>query len=278
MSPNEAQLRAALHHGEGDSPDAGALISHAVRVRRQRQRRITSIVTGTTVVAVVAAGVGLLVSLGTGSESGGGGTASRPAAGAGAALQGTANPPAAGPMMSDGAGSGASRFSTAEKAPARAVRLICPPAPVRYMLPGGGGIGAYGSTEKLFVRSVVAMKICAYPKIPARTPVSTVLTAADAHQFATALESAPARTITPGACPSDSAVVGTELEVLAVSGDAKRLVPVVITVGPCFTSQVTNGTAVRYLATLPRSVTKLLDSAARVRPPPTKPANGSAPS
>jgi hypothetical protein len=275
VSPSEAHLRAALHHGEGDPLDAGALISHAVRVRRARQRRRTSILTGTTVVAVVAAGVGLLVSLGGGSESAGG--SGSPPAGAGAALQGTARVPAVAPSAakSDGAGSAASRYAGAEAAPTRALRLVCPPAPARYMLPGGGGIGAYGSTEKLFVRSVAAMKICVYPPVPARTPLSTVLTAAAARQFAANLESAPARTTGARPCPSNTAIVGSELAVLAVSSDARRLKPVVITVSPCAASQATNGTAVRYLATLPRPVSRLLDSARRVSPGFSKPASGS---
>ena len=68
MSPNEAQLRAALRHGEGDAPDIAALMSHAMRARHDRQRRRTSILTGTAVVAVIAAGTGLLISLGGGSE------------------------------------------------------------------------------------------------------------------------------------------------------------------------------------------------------------------
>jgi hypothetical protein len=274
MSPSEAQLRAALRHGEGDSPDAGVLISHAVRVRRRRQRRIMSIATGTTVVAFVAAGVGVLVSLGGGSGSAGG--ADSAAAGAGAAVHAPVRAPAAAPSVSkpDSAASSAGRY-VAEATPGRATRLACPSAPAHYALPGGGGLGAFGSTEKLFVRSVAAMKICVYPPVPARTPLSTVLTEPAARKFAADLESAPARATSARPCPSNTAAVGSELAVLAVSTDARRLKPVVITVQPCSASQVTNGTAVRYLVTLPTPVSRLLDSALRLRPASGQPANGS---
>ncbi len=278
MSPNEAQLRAALRHGEGDSPDAGALISHAMRVRRDRQRKRTSILTGTGVVAVIATGVGLLISLGSGSEGAGssGGNAAAPA------LRSQPSAPAAAGGASTNTRGRAGSAETAPrtfgadaKAPARAVRLVCPSEPARYAVPGGGGIGAFGSGEKLFARSVSAMKICAYPGTPIQHPASTVLTATSAERFATTLETAPTAVTQPRSpCPTNTAP-GAELVVLPVSGDAQLLKPVVITAGPCSTSKATNGTAVRYVARLPRPVAGLLRPSHEIRPRPTQPARAS---
>ena len=183
---------------------------------------------------------------------------------------------AASTAKSDAAGSSAGgAFGRADLAPARALRLACPLAPARYMLPGGGGIGQYGSDEKLFARRVVAMKVCAYPHAAAPHPASTVLSSTSAQQFATSLESAPDALSLPKApCPSETgtAVRDAQLVVLPVSGDARVLKPVVITVGPCATNKATNGTAVRYLARLPKPVSGLLDTSAAV---PSKPARAS---
>ena len=63
MSPSEAQLRAALHDGEGDRPDADQLISRALRIRRDRRRRYQTIAGGLAAAAVVGVGTTVLVTL-----------------------------------------------------------------------------------------------------------------------------------------------------------------------------------------------------------------------
>ena len=75
MSPSEAQLHDALHEGEGDGLDVGALIAHAVGVRRARQRRRTVLAGGLVVAGLGAAG---LTTLG-----GPGGVSGHPASGGG---------------------------------------------------------------------------------------------------------------------------------------------------------------------------------------------------
>jgi hypothetical protein len=269
VSPNEAQLRAFLHDGEGDAPDANVLISHAQRVRRDRHRRITSIASGTAVVAVVVTGVGFLISGARDNEnagSAGGGNAAGSAASA-AASNGAADkqaPVAAPHRTADG--------FRAEAAPSSAAQLRCPAAPLHYMLPGGGGLGAYGSSEKLFASPVGAMKLCSYPVVSSQGPVATTLTGADARHFAATLEAAPVTNGTtprPG-CASD-ALVGRQIEVLAVDSAGRRIKPVVITVGMCGSSKATNGTAVRYLDRVPQVARRQLFAKSPGVPPPSSP-------
>ena len=120
------------------------------------------------------------------------------------------------------------------------------------------------------MRNVAAMKICAYLPVPPRTPRSTVLTAGAARQFAAYLEAAPARAAAPAPCPSNTGVVGSELAVLAVSGDARPLKPVAITVSPWRQSGDQ-----RHRGALPRQVAeaggRLLDSAVGMNAAPRKP-------
>lgn len=251
MGPNESQLRAALRDGEGESPDAGSLIFHAQRVRRERRRRISSIATGVAVVCLVVGGVTALVNSGrddhAGSSNGGGGYA---AGSAGSAVrQGNAKAPAA-------VGSGASASARAEQllANAEATVLHCPTSASHYMLPGGGGINDFGSDSKLFAGQVVALKLCGYPSV-ASAPRTKVLDGSAATQLVSQLESAPSVAGGGGKCTETP--VNGKVEILAVTTQHKAIKPVVLTLG-CPTSQATNGTAVRYVHGLPDVITALL--------------------
>jgi hypothetical protein len=83
------------------------------------------------------------------------------------------------------------------------------------------------------------------------TPVSTVLTGAQAATLATSLNGA-SKTPTPGPCPLYRTADGRALVFFAVSPDGSALPPVTATVAqnPC-NLPVTNGRAVRYNWTPP---------------------------
>jgi hypothetical protein len=256
VSPNEAQLRAALHEGEGDPVDATAIIRRGLDIRRQRRTRFTAVAGGVAAAAVIGVGVTGLVALGSGSSGQGGGGSV--AGGAGGSVQragGGKNPGA------DSAGAGqlpASRPGVFGAASREATQLPCPAQPERLLLPGGGGTGQFGGSGPLFGLTVAAVKICGYPENGPRS--AAVLSASSAVKLVQALEAAPV-TRTPGACRGGTTGSGS-VELLAVSPTGVEAKPVVITLG-CPTDQVTNGTAVRYPRTLPAQLVSLLPPAAR---------------
>jgi hypothetical protein len=237
MGPNEAQLRAALHEGEGESLDATALISHAVHVRRDRRRRVTSIVGAAVVVAVVGLGTAGLVALGRGGDQG--------AASAGG--QGAASSVAA-----DAAGGKAAEKNPASAASSKQAGThpglpACPATPTHYRLPGAGGL--------LFDRPVEAMRMCAYPDGPA--PTAATITGAEARSLANTLNTGSRTPVASVKCPAIAGNGWGTIELLAVDASGAAFKPVVITVG-CGSSPATNGTALRFLANVPARVLKLL--------------------
>ena len=235
MGPNEAQLRAALHEGEGESLDAAALISHAVQVRRERRRRVTSIVGAVVVVAVVGLGTAGLVALGRGGDHG---AASSVAGGAA--------------RSSVAGGNGKAPVSRAAVQPSVATIPVpaCPATPMRYRLPTSQNV-----KEPLFERPVAAMRVCAYRD--GAGPSSAALTGADARTLAETLNSSGVLPGTRVKCPANLDVASGTFELLAVDADGTALDPVVITLG-CGLSPATNGTALRFLSDVPLRVLKLL--------------------
>jgi hypothetical protein len=266
VSPSEAQLRAALQDGEGDSdaPDATALISHAVRVRRDRHRRITSIAGGVAVVAVIGVGLTALVTSGQGSESAGSGGSTADSALKGGAAGVVAHAPAQRPQDSSGRSAESRRSAGSAPLPhayvtsgaaSSASRLKCPATADRLMSPGGGGSGQFGSSDPLFAQKVAAMRICAYPqRVGARTQTKTY-DAAEARQIASELDAAP-DTRPSASCPANTDYAGGEIEFLAVNAKGEAMKPVVLTLA-CQASQATNGTAVRYVITVPTPALQL---------------------
>jgi hypothetical protein len=259
MSPSEGQLRAALHEGEGDAPDPGALIEHAVGVRRERRRRVYLAAGAAVVVAAIGVGVGVL--------SGNGPTHTSDSAGGGQTQRATARPSAAGapnganPRVHGASSAAAGRMSVAEQgAPANG----CPPTAARYLLPGGGGSGQFGASEPLFSHDVSKILVCGYPAKASEGVRALVLRGGDAGALAASFESAPS-THHSGVCTSESGPTAGTVELLATDANGVASKPVVITLG-CPTSMATNGTAVRYLATLPSALSGLLDTSATKSP------------
>lgn len=248
MSPSESQLRAALRSGEGDGVDADVLIARARRARRDRRRRITAAAGISVAVAVVGVGTAAIVASSSGHSGNAGkvaGAAAASASGGGASRSAAAG--GAAPYLPTGTGPTSSRVRASAKPPG------CPAHPEHYMVPGGGGTGQFGSTEPLFARTVSALTVCAYPAQGA--PRSTVITGSAARGLAATLDAAPA---TAGGetslCPSSTSAV---VELLGTDARGQRLRPVVITVS-CPHVQATDGTAVRYLKSLPPVVSRQL--------------------
>jgi hypothetical protein len=256
VAPNEFQLRAALRQGEGESPDADGLISHAVGLRQQRRRRITAIAGSTAVVAVVALGITGIVDSGN-SDSGGGSVAAdtggsaalaRPHAPASqAAAAAPSKPPPSDTTSEAGSPTGAALVANG---------ISCPASPDRFAVPGGGGSGQFGSTEPLFPSAVGALRLCGYPGAGGKAPKSQTVTGAQARRIAAALESAPATPV-PGDCAPNADYLGGTLEIYPVTPSGDRMRPVVITLG-CGASEATNGTALRYVSNLPSVFMKLV--------------------
>jgi hypothetical protein len=253
VAPNEFQLRAALRQGEGESPDADGLISHAVGLRQQRRRRITAIAGSTVVVAVVALGITGIVDSGN-SDSGGGSVATdtggaaalaRPHAPAKAAAEPSQPPPSA---TTSEAGSPTGGVV--------ANGISCPASPDRFAVPGGGGSGQFGSTGPLFPSAVGALRLCGYPGAGGRAPKTQTVVGAQARRIAAALESAPATPVA-GACAPNADYLGGTLEIYPVTPSGHRMRPVVVTLS-CGASQATNGTALRYVTNLPSVFMKLV--------------------
>jgi hypothetical protein len=245
MSPNESQLRAALRDGEGRSLDVDAVVAGAVRVRRARRQRITSVAGAVVIVAGVATGGALLF----GHGSGGGAAGSAATYG----LSRSAQP----------AGGHATRYAQEPAASAAAARIPCPASQPRLMPPGGGGSGLFGGNGALFGRSVSVVKVCGYP-----SGRSVVLTGARARAVVTSMESASKSRI-PRQCPDSTTGVSASLAVYAVdaSGNPSRVVTV--TLG-C-RGLLTNGTAVRYAWSPPPLLSSLALHERPGVPPPAGP-------
>jgi hypothetical protein len=246
MSPNEFQLRAALREGEGDGVNAAEVIARAHELRQHRRVRYTSVAAIAVVVTGIGVGGGLALNASS-SDQRSGSSLSRNAAGGSAA----ANPTTPGASQSQGSSGysvGAGRVDTR----ASAAAVPCPAALPQLAPPASGG------GDPLFAGPVAAVKICAYPQaggapVTGRdgTPVSTVLTGAQATALAASLNGAT-KSRTPSPCPLYRTADGRALVFYAVSPDGSTLPPVTATVAqnPC-NLPVTNGRAVRYNWTPP---------------------------
>jgi hypothetical protein len=254
MSPNEAQLRAALHEGEGDTLDPGVLIAHATWVRRERRRRVFLAAGAAAAVAVVGVGIAAWV------NTGGGGRGAE-AGGAAAQAQSAGSVPSPAHRHRSPLGGPVAHDAVPRLAPG-----MCPTRAPRYLLPGGGGSGQFGASEPLFTHDVAKIVVCGYPA--AATTQSArrlVLKAGQATEVASALESAPSSAVVPGRKCANVDTLGGTIDLLATDANGAASKPVVITLG-CPRSMATNGTAVRYVTDLPGRLIALLGTAMRVPP------------
>lgn len=237
MSPNEAQLRAALREGAGKGVDADLIIANAERYRRARRQRITYAAAAVVVAAFVGIGGTLLANSGSGGESAG--------SDAGRAAGGRA--PAARPSTASVPGPAQGRFGAAPKAAA------CPPAPTRVVAPVGTGPAQAG---RLLPTGVSTITACAYPA-GGRQVRTAVLTGARAQALATTLNDGAGTPTAPLRSCSASDQRAARIALLAADADGRRVPTVHVTVR-CAHAVATNGLATRYLATVPAELDRLV--------------------
>jgi hypothetical protein len=289
VSPTEAELRAFLHEGEGEVPDATSAISRAVRVRYERRRRITVMASSAAVVAVIATGLSFLVA-NTGDETAGGNSAAplaggaaagTPAhAGASAAPHGavtkapvamptdkrdSAPAPSGGGRVTGGAGGGTSFRGDARALQSAVAGIACPPSPASYALPGGGGLNSYGAGQPMFARRPAAIKLCSYSLVSRSGPESVVLSAGATGRLTRAIERSPSLPGPSRMCPARAADANRRIQLISVDASGRRLRPVTISFDSCGPARVTNGTSVRYLDRVPPALRKLVEPGSPAR-------------
>jgi hypothetical protein len=249
MSPSESDLRAALRHGEGDVPNVDVVIAGAREARAQRRGRLLSVAAVTVLVAGAATGGAVLFGGSGSNDVDHGGGMRAPGA--------TPSPPEVSSTASGAAG-GAGGTAATGSAPA------CPTSLPRYLLPGGGSPGQFGSTGPLFSKPVATVVVCGYgaeaqavghnPSIPARL----VLTGARATQLADSLENAPTQ-LAHVNCPDIVAGDARALAMIGVAADGSEVGTVTANLTqPACNVRVTNGTAVRYNWQPPASIQPVL--------------------
>jgi hypothetical protein len=252
MSPSESQLRAALHEGEGDALDAGLLIAHAHRARRERRQRVNRLAGATLVVGLLGGGL-MLLGRGSNEEGGGssaGGTALGRARSLNAAPHAATAPASAASSSADGAGGGG---GLAGSPPAGSFAATCPPVPDRIEIPTSYAPNdAYRGA--LFPPGTSAIRACAYPGGALHRTV--VLQAGMARAVASTVNAAAKRPTPSKRTCTENEPAGT-LELLPVTDTGKRAKPVVVTVA-CPNAIATNGVAARYFVVAPRLLSNLL--------------------
>jgi hypothetical protein len=247
MSPSEFDLRAALHHGEGDDLNVDQLVLGARA--RAAQRRVRLLSTAAVVAVVAGASVGIAQLAGNNGEQAGSN-----AAGAGSAAT---NP---------NADSAYGARSQAKSAPQRALAplsgVACPTTPPHYLLPGGGSPGQFGSGGPLFSKPVSSVVVCAYGSAlqkatePRSHPVRLELQDGAATRLAASLENA-SKTPVMASCPGAS--TEQEFAIIGVATDGTRLPAVTASLADsACVSKVTNGTAIRYQWSPPQDLRERL--------------------
>lgn len=252
MSPNEAQLRAALRGGEGPGLDVDRVIARAARAGRERHARRLRVAS---VTAVVAAVTGLGVTAGV--------LANRPTASENSAASSTG--PAHGPAASTGrtaagpANGDASPQLPGPPAPGPLRDAANTPCPT--VLPRLDAARATGGN--LLAGPVESFKVCGYTTSDGRpliaadgTPVAAIYTGGYAAQLAASLDAA-SRTLLPRPCPRSTANARS-IAIIGLSRSGTQMAP--ITSDLQCNMVITNGTAVRYNWTPPAGMADLFAS------------------
>jgi hypothetical protein len=240
MSPTEDQLRAALHHGEGEHLDVDGLLLRAAATRHARRVRIGA--TAAAVLAVAGIGVGSVVAFGDRGQHPITASGSSPRAGTDLRPSRSLQTGTAPGGVATGSPATRSQDSSGD----------CPPVLPRVTVPGGESPAL--AVGPLFAQPVSAVSVCAYfsatgsPVTDGGTTVSTRLTGADAATLAASLERASTRRLEGGLCPDMIALSARTLAVFGEGADGAPLRPVLIPIDRPYSCNpaVTNGAAVRF--------------------------------
>jgi hypothetical protein len=244
MSPDEDQLRTALHEGQGgaDELDARRIMSSALVEQARRRHSLRSSLAIAAAVIVVAGGTtGIITALAHSGSSGSSSAASREEHSGDATYAGGSALTNAGPSSaaaSSPADAPATSRPAAAGAPNSSAPAACPATPPNIDPPRPGGTGA----GALFAKTLTALTICVYQPDGSGVAGGETFTGADADSVAATFNSiAAADGDRP--CPSD--LGPTVLMLPRTAGGPGAAV--VGNVGGCGTT--TNGTAVRYART-----------------------------
>ena len=221
MSPSEDQLRAALHHGEGEHLDVDGLLLRAAATRHARRVRIGA--TAAAVLAVAGIGIGSVVTFGD--------RRAAPARGGPSPRAATDRLPSGSlPAGRSVSGAATGSVSTAPQRPSGACPLVLP----QVTIPSGEAVAvAHGP---LFTQPVAAVTVCAYfsvtgsPVTADGAPVSVHLTGGEAGALAVSLEHASTTRLEGGLCPDMIALSARALAMFGSTADGTPLRPVVVSI------------------------------------------------
>jgi len=213
MSPSEADLRAALRHGEGDGVDADRVLIAASRRRERRRTRLLSVAGAVVVVGGLAAGLTALTH--GDNESSAGSRANAPD------TRATAGP----------------AFGAASSA------ASCPAVFPHFMHPGASTPAA---DSPLFSQPVNRVLVCGYGPSGV-APAHVLLTGSESSSLVSSLEQLPTSPHPLPTCPAVGSTVTHKLAMIGIAANGSPAGTVTAEFGAivCGTS-VTNGTAVRY--------------------------------
>ena len=247
MSPSEFQLRAALHDGEGDGVDAGAVIARARAIRHTQRVRVASVAAAVVLLGGVGTGAGLL--------AGHSGHPTRTSAGS------AAKAPALNPVSSTEAAPYEAAGGGNIGGPQASVPgPQCPATLPLLAAPGGGGTGQFGGTDQLLTQPVVSIQICGYGArtVSGALSFGTSVSVADgtARELAASLNNASTR-------PSAFACVIQPARALAIYAMSAGGALPVVTVHLDCRGTATNGTAVRYGWRPPADLAATIDALTR---------------
>lgn len=243
MSPTEFDLRAALHEGEGDGPDADLVVAGARAYRARRRARILS--TAATVVCVAAVGgviAGVVGTSGHG-ESGGAGLAAPNAA-----------PTAAAPHSAAGSAGGVpGRLNQPYNGSTTLALPGCPTTQPDTTPPAGSS-----SAGELLPEPVRSFVVCSYGSASATPDHPVFVTGNDAVVLADSLRATAPHPLGV-ACPHITGTPSYRLAIIGVTGPGTTLPPIATTLSlPACDVVVTNGTVAGYGWQPPQSLVRQL--------------------
>jgi hypothetical protein len=267
MTWDEAELRAALREGEGETLSAGHIVALGQARQQRRHDRLRNAAVAVVVTGLLGGGVGALTQLNGGSESAGSASANgkNPAAGRDTYAGAVQEPAHGGVGGSEGSqplapapstdvtfsaaggqiGNGASGGSAAG----------CLKAPLALSVPTGT---APGSTGALFAEPVASIMVCGYRERLSgqtyRLRGSTTLAGAAAGSLAADLEDLPTIPRTTSCAIGGSPIL---LTVKAYASGGRPLAMVTVKGSADCGATVTNGTAVRYAWQIPKALEDL---------------------